>query len=315
MAKPPKNDTRRYRPDSIFKWIMNRQFTRLGIPIQTQVEVGHLPLTIDVVLTPRNETEQQKVKLEIALPDVRPHNLIEFKSENDPLTIFDLQRIEARAKLYMSQNRLLCRDVTITIVCARTPQKVLRHFQEDIKFESLGGGYYRSTDNLPIHIVAINELEVTPKNYPLLMFATSKRKFVAFLRDAMGQAESDDNPVITFAYFLKSDLIKELNMPIKNRLSKEALAFIIEDIGDEILSCFSPDEIASRLSVDERLTGLSAEEVLARFSPEEVLARFSAEEVLARFSAEEVLARFSPEERVAGLSPEERRQLQRLLEQ
>jgi hypothetical protein len=114
----------------------------------------------------------------------------------------------------------------------------------------------------------------------------------------MAQDESDDNPVITFAYFLKSDLIKELNMPIKNRLSKEALAFIIEDIGDEILSCFSPDEIASRLSVDERLTGLSAEEVLARFSAEEVLARFS-----------------SPEERVAGLSPEERRQLQRLLEQ
>ena len=76
-------------------------------------------------------------------------------------------------------------------------------------------------------------------------------------------------------------------MPRKNHLSKEALAFIIEDIGDEILSCFSPDEIASRLSVDERLTGLSAEEVLSRFSPEE---------------------------RVAGLSPEERRQLQQLLE-
>ena len=68
-------------------------------------------------------------------------------------------------------------------------------------------------------------------------------------------------------------------MPIKKRLSKEALAFIIEDIGDEILSCFS---------ADERLTGLSAEEVLSRFSVEE---------------------------RVAGLSPEERRQLQQLLEQ
>jgi hypothetical protein len=230
---------------------MNRQFTRLGIPIQTQVEVGHLPLTIDVVLTPRTEAEQQKVKLEIALPDVRAHNLIEFKSENDPLTIFDLQRIEARAKLYMSQNRLLCRDVTITIVCARTPQKVLRHFQEDIKFESLGGGYYRSTDNLPIHIVAINELEVTPKNYPLLMFATSKRKFEKFLRDAVDRDDSDDNSVLTFAYVLKSELIREINMPVKNRLSKEALAIIIEDIGDEILSCLSPEE---------RLTGLSPEE-------------------------------------------------------
>ena len=297
MAKPPKNDTRHHSPDSIFKWIMNRQFTRLGIPIQTQVEVGYLPLTIDVVIEPRNEAEQQNVKSEIALPDVGAHNLIEFKSENDRLTISGLQRIVARANLYMSQNDLLAPDITVTIICAGTPKKVLSHYPSHIKFESLGGGYYRSTDKLPIYIVAINELEVTPKNYPLLMFATSKRKFVAFLRDAMGQDDSDDNPIITFAYFLKSDLIKEINMPLKNRLSKEALAFIIEDIGDEILSCFSADEILSHLSADE---------ILSCFSPDERLTGLSADERLTGLSVEE---------RVAGLSPEERRQLQRLLEQ
>ena len=140
---------------------MNRQFTLLGIPIQTQVEVGYLPFTIDVVIAPRNETEQQKVKLEIALPDVGPHNLIEFKSENDRLTISDLQLIVARANLYMSQNNLIAPDLTVTIICAGTPQKVLYHYPSHIKFESLGRGYYRSRDQLPIHIVAINELEVT----------------------------------------------------------------------------------------------------------------------------------------------------------
>lgn len=93
---------------------------------------------------------------------------------------------------------------------------------------------------------------MTPKNYPLLMFATSKRQFVAFLRDAMGQDDSDSNPIITFAYFLKSELIQELNMPIKNRLSKEALAFIIEDIGDEILSRFSPEKRIAGPSPEER---------------------------------------------------------------
>ncbi len=67
-------------------------------------------------------------------------------------------------------------------------------------------------------------------------------------------------------------------MPFKNRLSKEALAIIIEDIGDEILSCFSPEE---------RLTGLSPEEIAPRLSVEE---------------------------RLVGLSPEERSQLQQLLE-
>ena len=149
MANPPNNETRRYRPDSIFKWIMNRRFTRLGIQIQTQVEVGYLPLTIDVVIVPRDETEQQKVKLEIALPDVGPHNLIEFKSENDRLTISDLQIIVARANLYMSQNNLIAPDLTVTIICAGTPKKVLSHYPSHIKFESIGGGYYRSRDQLP----------------------------------------------------------------------------------------------------------------------------------------------------------------------
>ena len=136
---------------------------------------------------------------------------------------------------------------------------MLRHFQEDIQFESLEGGYYRSTDKLPIHIIAINELEVTPENYPFLMFATSKQKFEEFLRDAIDRDDSDDNPILTFAYVLKSDRIQEIDMPLKNRISKEALAFMIEDIGDEILSCFSADELTRRLTPEELISGLTPE--------------------------------------------------------
>ena len=58
-------------------------------------------------------------------------------------------------------------------------------------------------------------------------------------------------------------------MPLKNRLSKEALAYIIEDIGDEILSCFSAEEIASRLSAEERVAGLGPEELISALTPEE----------------------------------------------
>ena len=178
----------------------------------------------------------------------------------------------------MGENRIPVSNITITIVCAGTPRKVLKHSQVEVEFESLGGGYYRSTDKLPVHIIAINELEVTPKNYPLLMFATSKQKFEEFLRDAIDQNDSDHDPVITFAYFLRSELAREIDMSFKSYLSKEALDIIIEDIGDEILSRFSVDEILSRFNVDE------------------------------------IASRLSPEVRFTGLSPEERRQLQRLLE-
>ena len=287
MVDTPNNNTQLYTSDSIFKRIMVLQFTKLGIPLQTQVEVSHLPRTIDAVIAPRHETYLEKVRLETPFPYAGPHNLIEFKGRNDRLTIPDFRLILGRANLYMGENRIPVSDITITIVCAGTPRKVLKHCQAEVEFESLGDGYYRSTDKLPVHIIAINELEVTPKNYPLLMFATSKQKFEEFLRDAVDRNDSDHDPVITFAYFLRSELIREINMPLKSYLSKEALDIIIEDIGDEILSRFSVDEILSRFSVDEIASRLSPEERLTGLSPEEIASR---------------------------LSPEERRQLQRLLD-
>ena len=305
MADTPNNDTQRYMPDSIFKRIMDLRFTQLGIPLQTQVEVSHLPRTIDAVVVLRHETDQEKVRLETPFPYAGPHNLIEFKGENDRLTIPDFRLILGRTNLYMGENRIPVSNITLTIVCAGTPRKVLKHSQAEVEFESLGGGYYRSTDKLPVHIIAINELEVTPKNYPLLMFATSKQKFEEFLRDAVDRNDSDHNSIITFAYFLRSELIREIDMPLKNRLSKEALDIIIEDIGDEILSRFSVDEILSRFGVDE---------IASRLSPEERLTGLSPEEIVSRLSPEERLTGLSPEEIVSRLSPEERRQLQRLLE-
>ena len=287
MADTSNNDTQRYTSDSIFKRIITLRFTELGIPLQTQVEVSHLPRTIDAVVVLRPETDREKVRYETPIPYANLYNLIEFKSENDRLTIPDFRLILGRSNLYMGENRIPVSNITITIVCAGTPRKVLKHSQVEVEFESLGGGYYRSTDKLPVHIIAINELEVTPKNYPLLMFATSKQKFEEFLRDAIDQNDSDHDPVITFAYFLRSELAREIDMSFKSYLSKEALDIIIEDIGDEILSRFSVDEILSRFNVDE---------------------------IASRLSPEVRLTGLSPEERLTGLSPEERRQLQRLLE-
>jgi hypothetical protein len=114
------------------------------------------------------------------------------------------------------------------------------------------------------------------------MFASSKTKFMAFLRDAIGRDDSDDDAILTYTYFLRPDLPEEMNMSIKNRISEEALDSIIADIGDKI---------ASRLSVEERLNGLSSED------PEERLNGLSSEEL------------------VSALTPEQRRQLQQLLEQ
>lgn len=88
-------------------------------------EVIHLPHTIDVVLVLDDETDQQKVQLETSFQAVGLYNLIEFKGENDPLTIDDFRIILGRVNLYMGRNRTRVADITITIVCAGTPKKRL----------------------------------------------------------------------------------------------------------------------------------------------------------------------------------------------
>ena len=49
-------------------------------------------------------------------------------------------------------------------------------------------------------------------------------------------------------------------MSIKNRLSTEALGFIIENIGEEILARFSPEEVLDRFNPEEGISGLTSEE-------------------------------------------------------
>ena len=75
MADTSNNDTQRYTSDSIFKRIITLRFTELGIPLQTQVEVSHLPRTIDAVVVLRHETDREKVRYETPIPYANLYNL------------------------------------------------------------------------------------------------------------------------------------------------------------------------------------------------------------------------------------------------
>ena len=208
MAKFPKKDTQQddteqddFQGDSldsiVFKKVMKDKFTELGVEVRTNVEVRSMPDTIDDVLVELDsesnlaeaDVESKLVCVDAKLATVfghaGPHNLIEYKSENDPLTIFEVYRILGLAHLYLAEKDVRTPDLKITIVCAKAPREMFDDPRTGIEFKSLGGGYYHNAHYPTIHIVAINELEVTSKNYPLLMGATSKLQFTAFLRNAI----------------------------------------------------------------------------------------------------------------------------------
>jgi hypothetical protein len=127
-------------------------------------------------------------------------------------------------------------------------------------------------------------MDITLKNYPLLMFTSSKRKFREFLRDAI---KSNSATYVTFAYLVEPEIAEEVTMDSEFNLPKKNLEAIAKIMGARLMPFLNKEDILKRLSLKERLEGLSLEERLEGLSAEEIL---------------------------SGLSDEKRKQIQLLLE-
>lgn len=121
------------------------------------------PLQMDVLLIKKTKN----VQIEKSIGQIfRAHNIIEYKSPEDYLSINDFYKVYAYACLYQSDtdkvNEIDPSMITITFVCSHYPRKLLRHLAEvrNIISEDKGNGiYYLKGD--PIHM----QLLVTRANW------------------------------------------------------------------------------------------------------------------------------------------------------
>ena len=252
--------------DPIFKEVMTFNFAQLALPVETQVEISRLPRTMDALVVLEQTTEREKVHAQTAFNYFRVYNQIEFKAKNDPLTRDEYNLIRGRSYLYLGEKQISASLMTVTIISARQPRNVLYHSSLDVKWESEDTGYYKSTDLFPVHLFVCNELELTPQNYPLLLFATSKEKFRQFVERIVGE---DNLTYIYYASRVEPEITKEiLTMAGKQNLYEKQLQRIIDSMGADLLEKMTPEERVRGLTVSERLAGLNIEDLHA-LDPEE----------------------------------------------
>ena len=259
----------RHEIDPILKEVLTLSFGELGIPIQTQVEIGRLPRTMDVLVVAEQSGSLEKIWHRTAFDFFRVHNSIEFKGKSDPLTISDYHLILGRAHLYIGERKISSSEMTVTIVSARKPIKVLRQSQNDVKWEEIGVGHYVSTDLLPVHLLVCNELPLESKYYPLLLFAVSKEKFRRFM---LRLIEEENATYIEYASRTNPELTKEvLRMAGKQSLYEKQLERMAKAFGEDLIAFLNKDELLEQMSPEVRVRGLTPEERLRGLTLEERL--------------------------------------------
>ena len=258
----PTNNTavERHEIDPILKEVLTFSFGELGIPIQTQVEVSRLPRTMDVLVVAEQTANLERTWHGTAFDFFRAHNSIEFKGKSDPLTIFDYHLILGRAHLYLGERKISNSEMTVTIVSARKPIKVLRQSQNDVQWEEIGVGHYVSTDFLPVHLLVCNELPLEPKYYPLLLFAASKEKFRRF---TLRLIEEENATYINYASRTNPDLTKEvLTMAGKQSLYDKQLERMAKAFGPDLIAFLDENDLLEQMPPEVRVRGLTLEERL-----------------------------------------------------
>jgi hypothetical protein len=251
--------------DPVFKEVMTFNFGQLSLPIETQVEVSRLPRTMDaLVLLPKAEY-REKVRKETAFDYFRVHNQLEYKGKEDRLTRNGYHLIIGRSHLYLGEKKISTSEMTVTIISSRKPRQVLYHSTADVRWEEVGFGHYKSTDLLPVHLFVCDELEMVPKNYPLLLFAASKEKFRQFVEKIV----SEDNTIyIYYASRVEPEITKEvLKMSGKQSLYEKNLRRIAESMGEDLIP-FLSEEVLKRLPPEKRVRSLTAKDIVRSLSPE-----------------------------------------------
>ena len=182
--------------DETAKAFYHSLFKNWGIEVETEREVFSHARKIDLVVTCSSNADRNKLQ-NTAFAHFRQLNALELKGIHDPLTVADYNIIVMRAnglgvakskgkstskpqkKSVKPQKKgvktQLLNEITATIVCVTRPDKILDTLKKEYRFVKQEAGIYHCDEVLGKWIIHPSELDLVPKNYPLLPLARSEK--------------------------------------------------------------------------------------------------------------------------------------------
>jgi hypothetical protein len=262
MAKP------RTPWDAVFKEVLLWLCGQAGADVTTEVEVGRLPRKIDSVAV-CDEAARAWLAEHTPLDFLNEQTILEGKSVKDYLTPQELLMIMGRAYFYQAQANLLdLSRFTVCVVSAGFPRKVLREVPQLIRFQPVRKGLWRAETHLPLYVLVCSELDVTPRNYPFLLFASGQKRR-EFLRALVQESGS---PYLAMALELyPRDVTEELMMSKKKTTWEEDMRYFLDYVGPETIVRLLPPESLTAGLGEQLMAGQIGPEAIACLLPPESL--------------------------------------------
>jgi hypothetical protein len=132
------------------------------LQFENEHQLSKKPMGIDVLIIKK----QNEDKIEKNIGRIfRKYNIIEYKSPEDYLSIDDFYKVLGYACFYKSdtesENLIKLEEITISYVCESCPRKLIKHLEDDLKYEIVKedkGIYYIAGSIFPIQLILTSEL-------------------------------------------------------------------------------------------------------------------------------------------------------------
>jgi len=269
-------------PNQYETWLiqlLRRLFELAKFNVEDHFSVGELPLKIDmIVITSSEEPPSDFSELPPLFHYFRRYNVMELKTEADPLRIADLLKLQAYGWLYMMKEGLRnVAEMTLTALVHHLPSGVVKALPE-LGYKPIENGMFRRDGDMVTYLIPFNGLpdELTPEE--LRAFSNPTRRQPIILSELNRGRVS---PLFEALIELYESEVSKI-MAVK----QETLNRFIEALGrDKILTLFRKEEHMAVLQKEDLLAALSKEDHLAALSKEDLLAALSDDDMLKRLLA------------------------------
>ena len=203
------------------------------LTFENEHQLGTKPKQIDVLIIKKeSEIELQKNIGKI----FRRYNIIEYKSPKDYLSIDDFYQVYGYACFFKADteqaNEIKAEDITITFVCKRKPEKLIKYLQEErgLRLEENEGICIIYGDYFPMQLILTSELSKTENFW--LRYLTDDLQTVEEANKILGKYEGHQKENL---YKSVMNMIVNANREVFREANKmcEALLDLMKDELDE----------------------------------------------------------------------------------